>query len=98
VSSSPAGPDSSVTHAIQEFLSKGWSVTSLGLPPDHPSGPSVSASEQVLYPTAVKIILKNFDATTDEELLDPEPSQEALGYESEDLEETFRQTVEACKG
>jgi hypothetical protein len=34
---------------------------------------------------------------TAEAFLNPEPSQEALGYEPGDLENAFRQTVEACK-
>jgi hypothetical protein len=34
---------------------------------------------------------------TAETFLNPEPSQEALGYEPGDLENAFRQTVEACK-
>ena len=34
---------------------------------------------------------------TAETYLDPQPSQGALGYESADLRDAFRQTVEACK-
>jgi dihydroflavonol-4-reductase len=47
-------------HAIQEFLKNGWGVTALGLPPEPPPN---------LYPTAVKIILQNLEALSDEELL-----------------------------
>ncbi len=34
---------------------------------------------------------------TAETFLDPEPSQKALGYELDDLDEAFRETVGACK-
>jgi dihydroflavonol-4-reductase len=47
-------------HAIQEFITKGWEVTALGLPPAPPAN---------LFPPAVKVILKSLDSTQDEELL-----------------------------
>ncbi|HTX93006.1 MAG TPA: NAD-dependent epimerase/dehydratase family protein [Anaerolineales bacterium] len=47
-------------HAILEFLRDGWSVTAIGLPPAPPPD---------LYPRSVKVILKNLDKATDEELL-----------------------------
>ena len=53
-------------HAIQEFLSKGWEVTALGLPP---ADPSVIASRQALYPATVKVMLQNLDKTSDADLL-----------------------------
>jgi nucleoside-diphosphate-sugar epimerase len=47
-------------HAIQEFLADGWEVTALGLPPAPPAD---------LYPASVKVILRDLEAATDEELL-----------------------------
>lgn len=47
-------------HAIQEFLAKGWEVTSLGLPPAPPAD---------LFPPTVKVILQNVEQASDDDLL-----------------------------
>lgn len=67
-------------HAIQEFLSKGWGVTALGLPPAHLLDPSAAVSGQTLYPAAVNIILQNLDTASDEELLTLLRGHEALVF------------------
>lgn len=46
-------------HAAQEFLAKGWSVTTLGLPPAPPAA---------LYPPSVAVVLKDVAKATDAEL------------------------------
>ncbi len=66
-------------HAAQEFLAKGWGVTVLGLPPALPAGPS-TGSGQVLFPAAVKVVLQNLDAASDEELLTLLRGHEALVF------------------
>ncbi len=47
-------------HAIQEFLTDGWEVTALGLPPAPPVD---------LYPASARVILRDLEAATDVELL-----------------------------
>jgi nucleoside-diphosphate-sugar epimerase len=63
-------------HAIQEFLANGWEVTALGLPPAPPADPSTrlrqaqpNSSGQRIYLPSVKVILRDLEAATDEELL-----------------------------
>ncbi len=66
-------------HAAQEFLSKGWGVTALGLPPTL-SVVEGAARPPSLYPAAVKVILQNLDAASDKELLALLRGHEALVF------------------
>ena len=56
-------------HTIQEFLKHGWEATALGLPPAPPVD---------LYSSGVKVILRDLDIATDQELLDLLGGHEAL--------------------
>jgi nucleoside-diphosphate-sugar epimerase len=58
-------------YAIQEFLKNGWEATALGLPPAPPAD---------LYSAAVKVVLRDLDAATDEELLALLRGHEALVF------------------
>ena len=58
-------------HAVKELLASGWEVTALGLP---------RAQSVDLYPTAVRLVLKNLNDTSDEGLMDLMQGQEALVY------------------
>ncbi|MEW6094337.1 MAG: NAD(P)-dependent oxidoreductase, partial [Chloroflexota bacterium] len=66
-------------HAIQEFLAGGWEVSALGLPLGPPADPS-PGSGQRLYPASVKVILRDLEAATDEELLALLRGHEALVF------------------
>jgi nucleoside-diphosphate-sugar epimerase len=56
-------------HAIQEFLTKGWDVTALGLPPSPHADSSAITSSQTIYPPTVKVVFRNLDETSDGDLL-----------------------------
>lgn len=58
-------------HTIQEFLRNGWEATALGLPPAPPAD---------LFPSAVKVVLCDLDASTDEELLSILRGHDSLVY------------------
>jgi dihydroflavonol-4-reductase len=58
-------------YAVQALLARGWMVTAVGLPPEPPPD---------LFPVSVKVVLKNVDTASDEELLDLLRGHTALVY------------------
>jgi nucleoside-diphosphate-sugar epimerase len=67
-------------HTIQEFLKNGWEATALGLPPAPSVDPSATTSWQALYPATVKVILRDIDAASDDELFALLRGHEALVF------------------
>jgi nucleoside-diphosphate-sugar epimerase len=58
-------------HAVNELLASSWEVTALGLP---------LAQSVDLYPSTVRVVLKNLNDTSDEDLMDLLQGQEALVF------------------
>lgn len=58
-------------HAVMEFLKKDWDVTAVGLPPAPPPG---------VIPDPVKIVIRDLESLSDQELLNLLDGHDALVY------------------